>query len=703
MPFLPVLQTPIPGFTAPQAAAQRAREATFDAALDAKDGLAWLKRLSARPHHVGSAYGGENAAFMRDLYASFGFDARIETYDVLFASPKERRLEMGGWRARLAEPPVAGDATSGRDPDALPTYNCYSCDGDVRGAVVYANYGLPADYEALAERGIDVRGKIVLVRYGGGWRGIKPKLAGEHGAVGCLIFSDPGSDGYAQGAEYPKGGWRDRNSAQRGSVADMPVYPGDPLTPDGGSVPGTPRLRREDAPTLTKIPVLPISWSDAEPLLRDLAGPVVPGSWRGGLPLAYRMGPSRQSAHLKLRFDWRTVPCRDVIAVLRGAELPDEWIMRGNHHDAWVYGGNDPLSGQVAMLGEAKAIGALTRTGWRPKRSIVYCSWDGEEPGLLGSTEFVETHLAELTKKAALYINSDSNARGTLNVGGSHALEPLVASVTSDVIDPEKGVSVAARMRAERIVGGDKEARAKEIPKIGALGSGSDYSAFLQHAGVASLDLGYGGESEGTQYHSVYDSYDWQTRFADPGNVYGVVLAKTAGRLVLRAADAPTLPFHFANLAKTVEGYTKELTALVETLRRDAEEHNRRLEEGSLALTLDPTETHVLPARKETVPTVDLKPLLNAALRFRLIAEANPNPTDAQSIAVERALLGPGLPGRPWYRHTLYAPGLLTGYGVKTIPGVREALESGRWKEAETQARVAAAALDRAAAVLGGG
>jgi N-acetylated-alpha-linked acidic dipeptidase len=702
MPFFPPQQAAMQGFRPETAAVQRDLEYRFDAAIDAKDQLAWLKRLSAGPHHVGSPYGLKNAEFMRDLYASFGFDARIETFGVLFASPKERRLEMGSFRAKLDEPPVPGDETSKRNPDALPTYNCYSCDGDVRGQVVYANYGLPADYEALAERGIDVRGKIVIVRYGGGWRGLKPKLAGEHGAVGCLIFSDPGSDGYSQGDEYPKGGWRDRNSAQRGSVADMPVYPGDPLTPNVGAVPGAPRLAIKDATTITKIPVLPISWGDAEPLMRNLTGPVSPAAWRGGLPLAYRMGPSRQTAHLKLKFNWKTVDCRDVIAVLKGSELPDEWILRGNHHDAWVYGGNDPLAGQVAMLSEAKAIGALAKTGWRPKRTIMYCSWDGEEPGLLGSTEFVETHLDELSKKAALYVNSDTNSRGTLGIEGSHALERYITEVSNDVPDPEKGVSIGVRLRAQKIVGGDADARKGGDFKIGALGSGSDFSPFLQHAGISSINLGFGGEGEGTQYHSVYDSYDWQTRFSDPGLVYGTVLSKTAGRLVLRAANADTLPFRYENLAETIGTYVTELSRLVTTTREQTEEHNRRLVEGSLALTLDPTETHVLPKALDTVPEIDLNPLIDAAQRFKAAVAKAGLLTDAQAMMVERALLGPGLPGRPWYRHTLYAPGLLTGYGVKTIPGVREAIEARRWKEAEEQAKVAAAALDAATKAIGG-
>ena len=689
---------PLLGFAPDASAAQRALEARFDAAIDAKDQLAWLKRLSAEPHHVGSAYGLKNAEFLRDLYASFGFEARIETFGVLFASPKERRLEMGAWRARLDEPPVAGDATSGKNRDALPTYNCYSRDGDVRGQIVYANYGLPADYDALAERGIDVRGKIVIVRYGGGWRGLKPKLAGEHGAVGCLIYSDPKDDGYAKGAEYPEGGWRTKWSAQRGSVADITTFSGDPLTPNVGAVPGAPRLRREDAPTITKVPCLPLGWGDAEPLLRSLTGPVAPDSWRGGLPFAYRMGPSKAEAHLKVAFDWRTVECRDVIATMRGSEKPDEWILRGNHHDAWVYGGNDPLAGQVAMLDEAKAIGALARGGWRPKRTIVYCSWDGEEEGLLGSTEWVETHLDELSKKAALYVNSDSNARGTLSLEGSHALEPFLTGVAQDVTDPEKNVSVAARLKAGRAVAGDPP---RKDLKIGALGSGSDYSAFFQHAGISSVNLGFGGEGEGTQYHSAYDSYDFQTRFLDPGLVYGTVLAKTAGRIVLRAANADELPFDFQSLAETVDGYVKELQRLVEATRKETEARNRLLSEGTLALTQDPKETHVLPKALDPVPPIDLAPLVAAAARFRQAA-AKPGLTDAQAMGVERALLGPGLPGRPWYRHTVYAPGVLTGYGAKTLPGVREAIEGRRWKEAEEQARLAAEALDRAAAVLRG-
>lgn len=700
MPLFLPQQAALQGFRPEAVAVQRSLEAAFDKSVDARDQMAWLKRLSARPHHVGSPYGLENVRFLRDLYASFGFEARIETFDVLFPEPRVRRLEMGRFRAKLDEPPVKGDATSGRNKEALPVYNGYSPDGDVRGKVVYANYGLPSDYEALAERGIDVRGKIVLVRYGALFRGLKPRIAGEHGAVGCLIYSEPKDSGFAQGAEYPEGGWRDRNSAQRGSVIDLPVAPGDPLTPGVGSVPGTPRIDRKAAVTLPKIPVLPISWGDAEPLLRDLTGPVAPPAWRGALPFAYRMGPSKQEAHLTLKSDWKTVECRDVIAVLKGSDLPDQWIVRGNHHDGWVYGAEDPLSGQVAMLSEAKALGALAKGGWRPRRTIVYCSWDGEEQGLLGSTEWVEAHQDELSKKAALYVNTDSSGRGTLGASGSPALERLLTEVANDVPDPEKGASVGVRARAQATVGGDAGARTRPDLRIAPIGSGSDYSAFIQHTGIPSIDLGFGGEGEGDQYHSAYDSFDWFTRFGDPGLAYGAVLSKVAGRLILRAANADVLPFRFESLAEAVDGYAKDVVALTERMRKETEEHNRRLTEGSLALTFDPTETHVLPQPLDPVPPIDLKPLMEAVARLKeATAKAGPL-DDARAMAVERALLGPGLPGRPWYRHTVYAPGYLLGYGAKTLPGVREAIEGRRWKEAEEQAKIAAAAIDRAATIL---
>ncbi|HEX8685194.1 MAG TPA: M28 family peptidase, partial [Pyrinomonadaceae bacterium] len=530
--FVVRAQTPGPGLSgfAPESAVrQRALEARFDSLLRKDNLREWMRRMSSRPHHVGSPHDRDNAEFMLGLFRSWGYDAQIETFDVLFPVPKVRVLEMTAperYAARLAEPALREDATSGQAAEQLPVYNAYSKDGDVTGQLVYVNYGVPRDYDELERRGVDVRGKIVLARYGGSWRGIKPKVAAEHGAVGCLIYSDPRDDGYFQGDVYPKGAWRNEWGAQRGSVADMPTFPGDPLTPGVGAVKGAKRLALKDAPTLTKIPVMPISYGDALPLLRHLGGPVAPASWRGALPVTYHLGPGPTTVHLKLEFSWETRPVHDVIARLKGGERPDEWVVRGNHHDAWVNGADDPLSGMVALLEEARAVGELAKSGWRPKRTIVYCAWDGEEPGLLGSTEWAETHAEELRRHAVLYLNSDSNGRGFLGAAGSHTLEKFVNEVARDVTDPQKKISVWERERAQRILDGSaderREARERADLRIGALGSGSDYTPFLQHLGVSSLNIGFGGEDGGGSYHSVYDSFDHYTRFGDPGFDYGV-------------------------------------------------------------------------------------------------------------------------------------------------------------------------------------
>jgi N-acetylated-alpha-linked acidic dipeptidase len=712
---------PLFGFDAAGAAAERALEASFDASIDPADQRAWMKRLTARPHHVGSPYGKENAEFLASLFRSFGFETRIETFTVLFPVPKTRLLERvapAPFTASLAEPAVAGDATSGQSDEQLPVYNAYSIDGDVTAEVVYVNTGVPKDYEELASRGIDVKGKIVLARYGGSWRGIKPKVAAEHGAVGCLIYSDPRDDGYFAGDVYPKGAFRSERGAQRGSVADMPVYPGDPLTPGVGATADAKRLDRKDAATLTKIPVLPISYADAKPFLEALSGPVAPEAWRGALPLTYHLGPGPAKARLKVAFDWRMEPVNDVLAVLPGAELPDEWVLRGNHHDAWVNGAQDPISGLVAELSEAKALGALVKSGWRPKRTIVYAAWDGEEPGLIGSTEWVETHAAELTAKAVLYLNTDGNGRGFLGAGGSHSLERLVDEAARDVVDPETKVSVAERQRSRRLVRGApevrKEARDRAGVRLEALGSGSDYSPFLQHLGIASLNLGFGGESAGGSYHSVYDSFDHFTRFGDPDFAYGAALSKTAGRVVLRTANASTLPFGFEPLADAVGRYVKEVTALADEMREKTEEDNRNVAEKRFELAADPKETFVAPKAKPPVPFLNFAPLQNAAAALKKSAAAHAKAAkdgtatlepgarkalDEALLGTERALTRPeGLPLRPWYVHHVYAPGLYTGYGVKTLPGVREAIEERRWDEAQKQIVSAAAALEACAA-----
>src|SRR5438128_6978784 len=502
--------------------------------------------------------------------------------------------------AKLEEPVLKEDATSGQKSEQLSTYNAYSINGDVTGQLVYVNYGVPQDYEALERRGIDVKGKIVIARYGGSWRGIKPKVAAEHGALGCIIYSAPRDDGFFAGDVYPKGAWRNENGAQRGSVADMPLYPGDPLTPGIGATANAKRLEVKDAPTLTKIPVLPVSYGDALPLLRALEGPVAPASWRGALPITYHIGPGRATVHLKLEFDFKLTPAYDVIARLRGSERPDEWVIRGNHHDAWVNGAEDPTSGQVAMLEEAHAVSQLAKSGWRPKRTIIYCAWDGEEPGLLGSTEWVEAHDQELQQKAVLYVNSDGNERGFLSVGGSHTLERFVNDIERDVVDPEKEISVYERLRARAVLQGDadrrREAREREDLRIAALGSGSDYSPFLQHLGISTLNIGYGGEGETDGiYHSIYDSFDHYVRFGDPTFDYSIALSKTGGRAILRFGDADYLPLQFGNLSDTISMYVKEVTKVATDERDAIAERNRRVNDKTFEAVDDPTRGLVAP------------------------------------------------------------------------------------------------------------
>jgi len=691
-------------------------EARFDGILRRENLREWMKFLSARPHHVGSKKGKENAEMMLRLFKSWGFDAKIEQFDVLFPTPKTRLLEMTGrerFRAKLEEPAIPNDSTSGQKNEQLPTYNAFSIDGDVTAPLVYVNYGVPRDYDELERRGIDVRGKIVIARYGGSWRGIKPKVAAERGAVGCLIYSDPRDDGYFQGDVYPNGPWRNENGAQRGSVADMPVFPGDVLTPGVAATKDAKRLDRKDAPTITKIPVLPISYGDALPLLRALDGPVVPESWRGALPITYHFGGGETAlVRLKLEFNWDIKPAYNVVAKMPGGEFSDEWIIRGNHHDAWVNGADDPVSGLVAMLEEARAIGELARSGWKPKRTIVFAAWDAEEPGLIGSTEWVELHADELSEKAAVYINSDSNGRGFLGIGGSHTLEKFANGLGKGVPDPQTKLSVWERARANQLVNAPlaqrREIEARPDMRISALGSGSDFTPFLQHLGIASLNIGFGGEDGGGSYHSIYDSFDHYTRFGDPNFDYGIALSKIGGRAVLRLADAEVLPFEFANFADTVGTYVNDVVRLTDSMREETVAMNRLIESGMLAAVQDPTEKFIVPKTERPVPTLNFSPLQKALARVReaaakyseasgrAIAPAELRRLNATLIQTERALTNPdGLPRRPWFRHQIYAPGFYTGYGVKTLPAVREAIEQRDWIEAARQIQIVAAALER--------
>jgi N-acetylated-alpha-linked acidic dipeptidase len=717
---------PLSGYSASASASERDWESKFRA-LPSPDNLREdMRHLSARPHHVGSAYDKENAEWILAQFKQWGLDAAIETFYVLFPTPKERALELvapTSFKAKLQEPPVAVDPTSNQQSEQLPTYNAYSLDGDVTASLVYVNQGVRADYEQLDRMGVSVKGAIVIARYGGAWRGIKPKIAAEHGAVGCIIYSDPKDDGYSAGETFPAGPYRPEQGVQRGAVSDT-YYQGDPLTPGYGATKDAKRLPIEGNPEITKIPVMPISYGDAQPLLAAIGGQTVPREWRGGLPITYHVGPGPAKVHLKVSSNWDIKPIYDVIARIPGSAFPDQWIIRGNHHDAWVNGAEDPISGQVALLEEARSMSELAKQGWKPKRTIIFCAWDGEEPGLLGSTEWVETHQDELRQKAVMYVNSDTNGRGFLGIEGSHTLEHFINGVARDVQDPETKLTVWKRAQLATIShaseGVRQEARSRPDLRIEALGSGSDYAPFLDFAGIASINLGFYGESGGGIYHSVYDDFYWYTHFADTDFVYGRALAQTAGTALMRMADAELLPFDFHNFADTVHTYVGQLKKLLKDQQTEIEETNKELDEGVFAATADPKRTSVPPARKAVPPYLNFAPLENAdatltesADRFnRALAAAKAKSDlsiDPQTLAEINGLLiqserklttDAGLPARPWYKHQIYAPGAYTGYGVKTLPAVREAMEQENWKQAEDEVPIVAKVLEDEAALI---
>lgn len=698
-------QRPIAGFLPDSAKRELELENKFDQTLKRENFSVWLKRMSAKPHHVGSPASKETAEFIAEQFKNWGYETKIETFYPLFPTPKLRLLEMVApekYRAKLEEPPVEGDATSGIKDGNLPVYHAYSIDGDVTSDLVYVNYGLPADYRRLKEMGISVRGKIVLARYGGSWRGIKPKVAAENGAIGCLIYSDPRDDGYFQGDVYPKGAYRPAQGAQRGSVMDMPVYPGDPLTPFQGAVDPNRSPDPKQAPTVTKIPVMPISYGDAEPLLRALSGPVAPTEWRGALPLTYHVGPGPAKVHLKLEFNWKLAPAYNVVAKMTGAEKPEQWVLRGNHHDGWNFGAADPLSGMISVMEEARVISELAKTGWRPSRTLIFLAWDGEEPALLGSTEWAEYHAAELKQHAVAYINSDGTGRGFLRVSGASALELFSTQSARDLTDPQTHVPVLDRLLASRKVAGMEGEY-----HIEPLGSGSDYTVFQHHLGIPSLDIGFGGEAGGGVYHSNYDSYDHYTRFVDPDFQYVMATAQLGGRMMLRMANADWLPYRTETTARAVRGWSNEVIKLADDMRAQTLKRNDLIRSGAMKLAADPRKTFVIPEVETEVPFLNFAPLQNAVGRLerasaaiekvdpaKMSAAKRKGFEDALRVAEQKFLNGDGLPRRPWFRHVLHAPGFYTGYGVKTLPGIREAIEERQWKEADEQIGFTSKALN---------
>jgi len=728
---------PLYGFSPSNSATQLKIEESFRALPDPQKLREYMQRLAAHPHHVGSPYDRENAEWIHNQMKNWGWDSSIETFDVLFPTPKTRLLEMTEpvrFVAKLQEPVIAVDATSGQTPEQLPTYNAYSPDGDVTGPLVYVNYGQPDDYKELARWGVSVKGAIVIVKYGKCWRGVKPKVAAEHGAVGCILYSDPKDDGYSVNDVFPDGPMRNSNGVQRGSVMDFPsVSPGDPLTPGIGSVPGTKRLPLQQAQSICRIPVLPISSGEAQSLLAQLKGPVAPEAWRGTLPITYHLGAGPAKVHLKLEFNWDQKTLYDVISRLEGASAKDEWVIRGNHHDGWVNGASDPTSAQSCLLEEARALGQLYQQGWKPRRTIVYCSWDGEEPALLGSTEWVETHAEELRRHAVAYVNSDSSGRGALQMGGSHILQNLANAVAREIRDPEKDMSVWKRCQAFKIAATTNAIERRELRERAELpleppGSGSDYTAFVDFLGIPIVAMEFNDESNGQGiYHSIYDDFYWYSHFSDTNFVYGKALAQTIGTAMLRLADAEVIPFEFDDLFRVVRKYADELKNLLKQKQEQIAEQKRELDEGIYAAISDPQHPKGPPEIEAEPPELNFAPLENAikALRAsaqryqKAIAKAQPMFNDATQtsnlhelnqilLQAERCLTdAAGLPRRSWYKHVLYAPGVYSGYGAKTMPGVREGIELGRYDEAEKEiARVAKAVevetalLNSASAVL---
>lgn len=682
---------PARGFLPGQWEEQREIEERFRRVPDPERLREYLEFMSEEPHIAGFGDGSLRVArYALEKFRSFGLDAEIEETEALMPLPVERQVEVLGpepYTLRLAEPGVPEDEDTS-DSGLLPTYNAYGADGDVSGEVVYVNYGIPEDYETLAELGISVEGKIVIARYGRSWRGIKAKLAQDNGAVGALIYSDPEEDGYYRGLTYPEGPYRPKWGVQRGSIMDMPTHPGDPLTPGFGATEDREKLTRETARTLVRIPVLPISWGDAYPILEQLRGEPAPNDdWKGALPFTYHIGPGPTRVRMRTAYDWQVRKLFNVIARIEGSEYPDEWIVHGNHHDGWCAGATDPISGAVALMETARGFGELLAAGHRPRRTVVFALWDGEEWGLLGSTEWAETHREALGEGGVVYINTDSTGKGWLGLAGSHTLQKFVNEVAREVTDPERGVSVFEAARARRLeTAANPEARAAieqgDDLRLGALGSGSDYTVFLDHLTMASLNLGFGGDSPGGVYHSNYDTLHWYEKFSDSEFVFGRTLSQVVGTAMWRLANAAVLPFGFTDLAAVMRDYVEEIRETHAAMESPPEIAFESIEQA-----LDALEEAGQGYERALASLSGASP--ESVLGSARLSQLN------QLLYTSERRLGyeEGLPNREWFRHQVYAPGFFTGYGVKTIPGVREGIEEEDWEAARFYVRVVSESL----------
>jgi N-acetylated-alpha-linked acidic dipeptidase len=655
-------QASIDGFSSDRAAAEQRWEEQFRALPNPKTAREHLRRLTIEPHIAGTKEDYATAVYVRDQLRSYGLSAELKEYEVWLNYPNTASiLELiTTKRQRLStrEAIVPGDPTSS-NPKITPIFNGYSASGDVTAPVVYANYGLPGDYDELKKAGVDVKGKIVIVRYGNSFRGVKAKVAEDHGAIGCIIYSDPEDDGYMQGDVYPKGPWRPVASGQRGSVQYLFDYPGDPLTPGKPAISGVPRLKPEEATDLTKLPVQPIAYDVAKTILSQLQGPVRPEGFQGGLPFAYHVGGTNAvKLRLKTDMDYKLRTIWNVVARIDGNEEKDRWVVLGNHRDAWVFGAVDPNSGSSAMLEVGHGFGELLKKGWKPRRTIILCSWDAEEYGLIGSTEWAEEYANDLREKAVAYLNLDAAVSGP-HFGASSvpSLWKLIRATTRDVKDPKSGKTIYQQWQDRARENRPEGEQSMSEARIAALGSGSDYTPFLQHLGVASTDMGFNGDYG--VYHSAYDSFYWMDHFGDPGFNYHVAAAQVWGTLAMRLADADGLSFDYTDYAHQIRDFFTEAMKLAR-IRNLA----GSLDDKSMTSAIDDLTKEaerIEKNRQEAVRNSD---------RERLVRINN------ALIQAERQFIdAKGLRGRAWYKHQIYAPGIYTGYAAQPLTDFRQALD----------------------------
>jgi N-acetylated-alpha-linked acidic dipeptidase len=657
-------QEPILGFTGEHAQQQRAYESNYQDRVSAETIGRTSRDLSRRPQLVGTAGARRSFEYSVERLRKYGLDVSTRTYSVYSTRPEDVSVTMTApYTRQLATKEKGGFAWQDAFDEVVVGYNAFSPSGDVSGDVVYANYGLPQDYAELEKLGVDVAGKIVLVRYGGSFRGVKAQQAEKRGAKGVLIYSDPADDGFKRGAVYPDGPWRPADGIQRGSIQYIFNYPGDPLTPGTPAVAGTKRLDPDDAGNLPHIPTTPISYGEAQPLLESLDGPAAPDSFKGGLPIDYRVGPGGTKVHLKLDIAYEQTPVRDVLVTIRGASRPDEKVVLGAHYDGWTYGTSDDTSGWTTMMEVARGLGRLLDRGWRPERTIVIAGWDGEEYGLFGSTEFAEQERADLVRNAVAYANLDGAGGASFDAAGVPQLDDAIVGVTQSVSDPRTGGPVYDTWR------GDEDA-----PDVGRLGSGSDYTAFLDHLGIPSFEAGFTAPASGGTYHSAYDDTFNMEHYLDPGYLGHAGSAKVNGVAALRLANADVLPFHYSDYAQAIGSYVSDLQQLQAETPGAAQVDLDVLAEAA-------RDWHEAAARLE-------------ARADELLAAGDTDSASASRAItrINRALMrqervlttARGLPGRPWFRHQVYAPGLVTGYAVQYLPGMRDAVEQGHARTART-------------------